>query len=371
MRDLTAIVGKFVARGEPVRMVLPGYPYKSLSERKCTGVDPDDAEVYSLLYLDSILKEIRAIYAPGAKLIIFSDGRPYSAIVGVPDENVTRYVAGIRRILRSIRAEKRIEAVTLEDLKKNEYGNDFDAMRRWLMDTYGVPLEHIDEAIKSEPDLEYLYTSMKRFRFEDMEGRPHTVVIDPNDRSRQPVSYSSLGIKAKRRVVGDMAKRGMQLAMAWDAFLQNVDGEALRLSSNRKRCGSKKFSIATMPGSNRHTPWHGAAVTIPMGREEGTSGASIRVIQRRVAEEYQCREVVDPASRRPVGYMYPAVDEDHIAKFYVNALGEVPPHAVTREWPLARKIAEIYEPLKIPVPSEAMPNAESVRSSFRPTEAAR
>ncbi|WP_394847622.1 isocyanide synthase family protein [Pendulispora brunnea] len=350
MRDLTEIIEKFVARGEAVRMVLPGYPYKSLSERKCTGVEPDDAEVYSLLYLDSILKEIGAIHGPGAKLIIFSDGRPYSAIVGVPDENVTRYVAGVRRIIRNIRAEKRIEVVTLEDLKKDEFGEDFDAMRRWLMDTYGVAMDRIDGAIKSDPDLEYRYTSMKRFRFEDMEGRPRTVVVDPNDPSKRPVPYSSLGSNAKKRVVGDMAKRGMQLAMAWDAFLQDVDGEALRLSSNRKHCGSKKFSIAMMPGSNRHTPWHGAVVTIPMGRDESAQGTSIRVIQRRVAEEHQCREIVDPVSRRPVGYMYPAFNEDHIARFYVNALREVPPQAITRDWPLSRKIAEIYEPLKIPAP---------------------
>ena len=79
-----AIIYKAVKAQQPVRLVLPAFPFKSPNtQTKVLGVLPDKAEDVALAHLNGLCAAIQEIYDPGAKLVIVSDGMVYN---GKPSE---------------------------------------------------------------------------------------------------------------------------------------------------------------------------------------------------------------------------------------------------------------------------------------------
>jgi pyoverdine/dityrosine biosynthesis protein Dit1 len=73
------IVQGQVERGESIKMLLPGFPFKSPNNRtKVLGPLPDLGEELALKRLDSIAAAIDAVYPPGAEIHITSDGLVYN-----------------------------------------------------------------------------------------------------------------------------------------------------------------------------------------------------------------------------------------------------------------------------------------------------
>jgi hypothetical protein len=74
-----AVIQKFVEKGEPVKMALPAFPWKSANKvEKVLGTLPDKAEEVSLARLNGICERIRKFYRPGAEVLIISDGLVYN-----------------------------------------------------------------------------------------------------------------------------------------------------------------------------------------------------------------------------------------------------------------------------------------------------
>ena len=74
-----AIIDNFVKAGMPVRMCMPAFPFKSANKiDKVLGSLPDRAEEAALGYMNTMCAEIGAVYRPGAKLLIVSDGLVYN-----------------------------------------------------------------------------------------------------------------------------------------------------------------------------------------------------------------------------------------------------------------------------------------------------
>ncbi|KAL8936438.1 MAG: hypothetical protein Q9216_004924 [Gyalolechia sp. 2 TL-2023] len=73
------IIDNFVRKGQPIQMCMPAFPFKSANKvYKVLGTLPDRAEEAALGYMNTMCAEISAIYAPGAKLLIVSDGLVYN-----------------------------------------------------------------------------------------------------------------------------------------------------------------------------------------------------------------------------------------------------------------------------------------------------
>lgn len=73
------IVAGQIARREPIRMLLPGFPFKSPNTRdKVLGVLPDLGEELALKHLDGLCEKIKAVYEYGAECHITSDGLVYN-----------------------------------------------------------------------------------------------------------------------------------------------------------------------------------------------------------------------------------------------------------------------------------------------------
>lgn len=75
------LIYRAVKNSEPVRMVLPAFPFKSPnSSAKVLGTLPDKAEDIALAHLNGLCAAIEDIYPPGAVLTIVSDGLVYNGM---------------------------------------------------------------------------------------------------------------------------------------------------------------------------------------------------------------------------------------------------------------------------------------------------
>lgn len=68
-----------VSRGESVKMLLPGFPFKSPNSRdKVLSNLPDLGEELALKHLNGLCENIKAVYEHGAEVHITSDGLVYN-----------------------------------------------------------------------------------------------------------------------------------------------------------------------------------------------------------------------------------------------------------------------------------------------------
>jgi pyoverdine/dityrosine biosynthesis protein Dit1 len=75
---LPTVVGQ-VSRGESIKMLLPGFPFKSPNTRdKVLDVLPDLGEEMALKHVNGLCENIKAVYEHGAEMHITSDGLVYN-----------------------------------------------------------------------------------------------------------------------------------------------------------------------------------------------------------------------------------------------------------------------------------------------------
>ncbi|KAF9697143.1 hypothetical protein EKO04_005067 [Ascochyta lentis] len=110
------LIYRAVKNSEPVRMVLPAFPFKSPnSSVKVLGALPDKAEDVALAHLNGLCAAIEDMYPPGAILTIVSDGLVYNDLLGVPDHTVWTYGHSLRQLTKT-KGYTHIEFARLKDL---------------------------------------------------------------------------------------------------------------------------------------------------------------------------------------------------------------------------------------------------------------
>lgn len=73
------IVLEQISRQEPIRMILPAFPFKSPNaSSKVLGTMPDFGEELALAHLNGLCQNIGEVYGPGADVYISSDGLVYN-----------------------------------------------------------------------------------------------------------------------------------------------------------------------------------------------------------------------------------------------------------------------------------------------------
>lgn len=76
------VVEQYVKNNEPVRMVLPAFPFKSPNRvDKTLGALPDLGEELALQHLNGLCESIKDVYEPGATVTITSDGLVYNGML--------------------------------------------------------------------------------------------------------------------------------------------------------------------------------------------------------------------------------------------------------------------------------------------------
>ncbi len=243
---------------QPVDFVLPAFPAKSPNPRKVLGSLPDMAEQVAINHLQSVCEQIAHVYAPGARIIICSDGRVFSDVVGVHDEEVTAYRRELEALIENIGGTS-LETFTLEQVF---HDSSYDEMRRKLAGQYAVPLEVVRERIRDHAEDRALFNGIHRFMFEDR------MILHPEE-SRNQVR---LGSK-------ELAYQVIQRSNAWSRLVAMRFPQALRLSIHPQPSHSEKIGFHLLrTQDNWLTPWHG--VLLDTGKE-------LKLVKRQEAEDLQ------------------------------------------------------------------------------------
>lgn len=240
-----------VAQNRPVTFVLPAFPGKSPNLGKVLGVLPDMAEIQALEFLQKLCDRVKHFYAPGARIILCSDGRVFSDVIGMRDENVTAYQQEISKIIEQSGLTS-LSTFNLDDLYS---GLDFNLMRARLMEQFGEPLEELKAAVSrggktfgvadDDKEANRLYCGITRFLVED--------ATFPGQK------LSRTAIQKECRV---RAYAVIQRSKAWGDWIETQFPDAVRLSIHPQTCGAKKLGIRLIGSDNWLTPWHSVAVEV-------------------------------------------------------------------------------------------------------------
>lgn len=237
-----------VRKNLPVTFVLPAFPGKSPNPEKVLSPLPDFAERLSLSFLGSLCERIKKIYSPGMKIILCSDGRVFSDVVGMNENDVTEYQIEISNLIK----EMGLSDISTFNLDCFYNGLHFVQMRDELMKCFGQSLEFLKQKVKNgaqttaspeEQEANRMYSGITRFLFEDSTHAGQT-------KSRSAVQ------KESRVKAYEVIRR----SNAWSKLIFEHFPEAVRLSIHPQTCGSKKLGIRLIGNESWMTPWHGVAV---------------------------------------------------------------------------------------------------------------
>src|SRR5688500_13454019 len=196
-----------IRRNEPIVFVLPAFPGKSPNPAKVLGPRPDMAERQSLAFLNTLCRRIKGIYAPGARIVLCSDGRVFSDVVGIQDGDITTYQQDLDALIAELGADN-LATFNLDDVFN---GCSFEAMRTRLMAEYGEPIEVLQAAVRAGGEARRLYCGITRFLLED--------AMRPN----MTISKTALQKECRRR-----AYEVTQRSKAWDRLLAECFPDAVR-----------------------------------------------------------------------------------------------------------------------------------------------
>jgi L-tyrosine isonitrile synthase len=255
-------VSKFISRGEPIHFVLPAFPAKSANLGKVLGNLPDMAERLALNFLEYCCRRIKVIYPPGALITICSDGRVFSDLVRVGEQDVTSYLDELKTVVKDLKADS-LDLFSLD----NAFDTDnYDEQRCRLILRYAKPIDELRSLVKNGSTLLPIFNGIARFLFEDL------FALDGCNRSRNAIRYETKAI----------AYRMIQRSMAWSSLIAERFPDSIRLSIHPQYPHSEKIGIYLMETlDNWLSPWHGVAVDIGgkfilMKRHEAESlGASL------------------------------------------------------------------------------------------------
>lgn len=242
-----------IENSESVTFVLPAFPGKSPNLGKVLGTLPDMGEQLALRFLENLCNEIQEIYSPGARIILCSDGRVFSDVVGMHEQDVTAYQDELDQMIGDL-GLKNISTFNLDEL---HHVNDFDQMRKEMMERFGTPFEALREKVLrgSQPfcraedeEAHRMYLGITRFLVEDSTFPGQT-------KSRTAIQKEC---KAKSYEV-------IRRSNAWSELIAERFPQAIRLSIHPQVCGGKKLGIRLIGTESWMTPWHGVAVK--MGEE--------------------------------------------------------------------------------------------------------
>ncbi len=246
---------RFVAKGAPVQLVLPAFPAKSANREKTLGPLPDLAEVLGLRRLQELCDGIQKLHKPGAEVIICSDGRVFSDLVLVREEDVNAYGGAIDKIIADF-GFLSLRTMSMDDV----FAGDFREARARLLREYGRPLAEIREEVRNESEARMMFNGIHRFLFEDR------LVLD-SGKSRSQIRDESK----------DIAYQVIQRSNAWSQLVEAHFPDAVRLSIHPQVGMATKIGFRLVDCANVWgTPWHNVALLTAEG---------FRLVKRKAAEQ--------------------------------------------------------------------------------------
>ncbi|KAF4537728.1 Pyoverdine biosynthesis [Lasiodiplodia theobromae] len=162
-------------------MVLPSFPWKSINRvDKVLGTEPDLGEELALARINDLCRSVQQVHAPGAFIVIATDGLCYNDILGIPDEDAWNYGSAIRALARErgyscikfSRLMNLLGLYTEPEISKEKYLELCEPARRQLASTYGDPSFDADAFLKTDEDYMRTYLGYSKFLTKDLAYSP-------------------------------------------------------------------------------------------------------------------------------------------------------------------------------------------------------
>ncbi len=245
-----------IRNSKPINFVIPGFPGKSSNLCKVLSPLPDMAEIIALEFLQNLCKQIYEVYSYGAIIVICSDGRVFSDIVGMSEANITAYQQGVRHIIQE-RNLNYLSTFNLDQVYNDEKDRNFDEIRKELLMRFGAPAEVLRNKV--------LRASTKSGNREDEEAYRIYLgitqfLVDDSTYPGQTKTQTEIQQDCQLRAY-DIIRR----SNAWTKLVGLHFPEAVRLSIHPQSCGSSKIGIRLVGDETWMTPWHGVAVKTKNG----------------------------------------------------------------------------------------------------------
>jgi pyoverdine/dityrosine biosynthesis protein Dit1 len=252
----------FVDKNLPILLALPAFPCKSPNPNKAGGIMPDLAENIALDVLHDFIKEVNAVYEPGATMWIINDGHVFSDCIGVDDEMIDTYDACMAEIYKE-RFSGQTAPVPTMDFKglKNIFNSDSEGFqtlkrvvgnahkmphpvktkmtgeaelcRRLMLGIGGADRAYIRSLIEQqEPETLGLYRGQTRFMLEDLADVP---------------SVKSLSGKQKKKTAALVAEEMISRNQGYSNLVELLLPNYVRLSIHAHNNKGPKFAIRLLP----------------------------------------------------------------------------------------------------------------------------
>lgn len=225
----------FVANSRPIDFVMLGFPFKSTNRRdKVLGPLPDLGEELTFKQFQDFDKQVKAIYNPGIRMHMVSDGFVFNDILGVSDSEVDEYL----EICKDLSVQSPVQWHTLNDF----YSGQLSTNRTKVMDQFAPTPEHLQQEILMNPDTNLLYRGMIRFMEEELIS------------SKDWPSRNQLQVAAKK-----LTREMMFRNEAYSNLVKSEFSNSIRLSMHPSVNSGAKYSFQLIPGSKvKHSAWHSA-----------------------------------------------------------------------------------------------------------------
>ncbi|KAK3315685.1 Pyoverdine/dityrosine biosynthesis protein-domain-containing protein [Apodospora peruviana] len=274
-----SVVSAYVADRKPVLMCLPAFPFKSANKAyKVFGILPDKADELALARLNTMCERIAAVYKPGAKLTIISDGLVYNDLLCVPDRDVWAYGEALRAMavdkdlthLEFSRLKDLSDMPLPEKLEEILYVANATNFRRHLLNRWGKDDIDIEHEIATKLDTLMTYRGYSRFLRSDLQHVFPSACLNGRSAAKKSSARSMHTFKKNVKFLAkEMLIRGYAFAGACKAAFPNH----LRLSIHQST-GEHKVSLSLLDTKTGYTtPWHcsvalmadGQWLSAPMG----------------------------------------------------------------------------------------------------------
>jgi len=228
-------IARYVEKNQPIKMLMVGFPFKSANtEQKVFGYMPDMAERKALEYLQSMLDRIRAVYSPGARIIIFTDGVAFAPFLGIPFDHVIAYEVALIQLG--------------SDLNDISWHTSADIMRKHQLKS----LEEINLLFDTYPPTDQQFRQMHPSLSEVTKRRIALELDHPAGRALLRKYPNTL-----EHIVFNIVSR--EARMRNYIIAQFLPSKYIRLTVHFSPDLSKKFGIKLSP-TGSVTPYHGVCV---------------------------------------------------------------------------------------------------------------
>ncbi|MHC0430979.1 L-tyrosine/L-tryptophan isonitrile synthase family protein [Streptomyces sp. O3] len=236
-------IADYIRTGEPIVFTMPGFPCKSPNPAKVLDHLPDQGERLSLTFLNTLCEDIARIHAPGAQIVICSDGHVFGDLIRVPDAHIDAYADELRALIK----ELDLRHLSVFDLRDVLGDLSHDAKRAHVHDRYAPTVDELRAEVRADDNTLALYRGITRFLFEDTADFTGT--------------RSALQRECRKRAYGVI-----QRSRAWGDLIAEHHPRSVRLSIHPQPVGAPKFGISLLNAPDAWTtPWHSVAVHEPDG----------------------------------------------------------------------------------------------------------